>query len=234
MKLIKIKMENEFLKKELEKSNKDNSELKSFIKFGKNNNKNYNISINNYIQQNYTDAPPLTALINYEQLIYEAEEIENDDEFTSLLINYYKRNKLHEYFGNFIIKHYKKDNPKEQSIWSSDVTRLKYIIRELLANNVSIWNNDLNGLKTQKCIVDPLLKYVQEHLEKYKKDSMASLTIIDKRTLDRQQSYSLVCKISNDIDNGTLSNDIVKYIALHFKFTINEFIEYDTTQNNNN
>lgn len=47
------------------------------------------------------------------------------------LIFYYKKNKLDKYLGDFIVKHYKKDNPELQAMWNSDTERLNYFIREL-------------------------------------------------------------------------------------------------------
>ena len=44
----------------------------------------------------------------------------------TLVYNYENKN-LHKYLGDFIIGHYKKDNPSEQSMWSSDVSRLTYL-----------------------------------------------------------------------------------------------------------
>ena len=63
------------------------------------------------------------------------------------MIHYYKKNKLDKHIGDFIVIQYKKKNPELQSIWSSDVDRLNYFIRELM--------NDTNqGEPKIKVLVD--------------------------------------------------------------------------------
>src|SRR5438876_510739 len=69
----------------------------------------------------------------------------NDHDFLKLLSYQFNNNSLDKFFGDFIIKHYKKDDPAKQSIWNSDLSRLNYVVKELLANNNSSWNSDPKG-----------------------------------------------------------------------------------------
>ena len=184
-----------------------------------NNGNTYNISVKNYVQQNYPNAPALEGLPDYAKIKYENDEgIEySNDDFVDNLIYHYNDNCLHEYLGNFLIKYYKKENPSEQSIWSSDTSRLTYIVKELLINKKSIWNHDYKGLKTKSYIITPLLKrikvYIDEywiaHLDRFKTTNVDNLNKFNK-------SYGVIYKIKKDIDNNVLGNDIVRYLAPHF------------------
>jgi len=75
-----------------------------------NNTTNYNLSVKNYIQKKYPNAPALKGVTDYSQLLYK-----NYTLMDTLVYNY-ENNNLHKYIGNFIIKCYKKDNPAEQSM----------------------------------------------------------------------------------------------------------------------
>lgn len=70
------------------------------------------------------------------------------------LINQYKNNTLVNYIGDFIIKIYKTNDPKNQSIFSSDV------IREL-------FNGNKIGKKTITCVIKLILEYLEKTLEDY-------------------------------------------------------------------
>ena len=101
---------------------------------------------------------------------------------------------------------------------SSDISRLTYIVKESLANKKSIWNHDYKGVKTKKCIIDPLLQHVKKYLADYWEKNVIILPNkkqdIDVDALEkRQNKYNIIYAIETDIDNGVLANEIIKYIA---------------------
>ncbi|QKF94486.1 hypothetical protein QKU48_gp1028 [Fadolivirus algeromassiliense] len=207
-----------------------NQELKSFVRSGKYGNTTYNISIKKYVQEYFSDAPALEGIKDYAKLKYDG------DDFVETLVHYYNNQILHKYLGDFIVLYYVKANPSEQSIWNSDVSRLTYLIKELLSNNDSIWNHDPKGYKTKNYIVNPLLKYVKNCLNKYWMDNIDSFKIVDFQSLiPLQEKFIIVHKIKKDIDNGILADEIVKYIAPKFYMNkintdsdtfVDHFIEY--------
>lgn len=188
---------------------------------------NINITVKTYVQNYYPDAPALIEFNEYEQF-------ENTNTKDKPLINQlafrYRTNGLSKYLGDFIVKCYKKDDPTQQSVWSSDISRLNYVVKELLGGNKSKWYNDENGEKVKKYIVNPLLAYIYEltkdyidesdkalddQTEKYRKQRV--LTDSDLKThTDGNNVRESICKMQTDIENGIISNDIVKYIAPFF------------------
>lgn len=189
-----------------------------------NNNQTYNISIKNCIQQNYPDAPALEGLSDYAKIMYDrdSETDENismtPDDFIDTLAYEYNNNHLYKYLGDFIIKYYKKEDPAEQSMWTSDTSRLTYIIKELLSNKKSIWNHDYKGIKTKEYIIAPLLKYIKGYIDDYWINQLHNYKIRDLDKINKIHNiYQALYKIKKDIENDVLGHEIVRYIAPHFK-----------------
>lgn len=171
------------------------------------------ISIKTYVQQNYSSAPSLAQLEDYSVI-----EDEYDD-FGDKLISAYNNNLLTKYLGDFIIKYYKKDDPKEQSIWNSDVSRLTYLIKALIAND-SFWCQDPKGLHTKHYIINPLLEYIRNYCIQYNEKWEINYKNRRKLTADDCRRISLntlaMGSIIIEINNCNLADDIVRYIAPYF------------------
>jgi hypothetical protein len=152
------------LELELKYAEKANKEKTDYIMSGKAGSiTNYNkLSIKSFIQQNYPDAPQLQSL-NEDKFLLLGEE-EQDVCIVEVLIYHHKQRLLANYLGDFIISHYKKENPAEQSMWTSDTSRLTYIIKELISQNKTSWNPDKRGIKTKGCIIEPFLDFLKTHM----------------------------------------------------------------------
>ncbi|ARF08374.1 hypothetical protein Catovirus_1_424 [Catovirus CTV1] len=177
-----------------------------------------------YLLLNYNDAPQLEALNDYSAIS------ENTQSLIENLIHYNKQGKIDKFIGDFIIRQYKKDDPKFQSIWSSDIERLNYFIRELINNNpnqqeskVELTNKSLNwlidkkGIKVEKNIIEPLLNYIHDIGVKYLNEKAKEID-----TTSADDAVKIISKmqeigeINCGIRNKTISNNINKYIAPHF------------------
>ena len=233
---------------------KQTKELKEYINSGKIGNKTYNVSIKNYVKENYPDAPPLIASNDYSMLKfdnydrvnkvpitkrvdsntgYESDEDPNDvpnenDYAVATLVNRYQNKILHVYLGNYIIDTYKKMDPKDQSIWSSDASRFTYIIKQLMTNNNSSWNQDPKGVNTKKTIIYPLLDYVKDFIDTYWKEHIHVCADNVKKFIKVSEIIKHSYNIKKEIDNGSLADDIIKYIAPFFYMHPNVEIKEDT------
>ena len=194
------------------------------------------VSAISYVSQHNTDAPALEAIDDYSKLTYDIDsesnqtdntepkektddEIRKDkDKFINTIVVKHEKNILDRYLGDIIIKCYKKKDPKEQSLWSSDTSRLTYVIRELFANKKIDWTVDKKGVKTRNYIVKPLL----EHVEKLMKEYITEYSVFDKDELDMREyepklrRMNKLGEIMAAIDNGTLPENIVSYVAPEF------------------
>ncbi len=174
-------------------------------------NNTYKISIKNYVQQNYPDAPALEGLEDYAQIEY------TEDTFVETLVYEYNNNTLQKYLGDFIIENYKKEDPSKQSIWSSDTSRLTYIIKELLADNDSVWNHDYKGVKTINYVIKPLLKYIMDAIDEFWVNSLDLYKRVNVDEINRMTKlYQGVYAIKKEIENDLLGKNIIKYIAAYF------------------
>ena len=167
-------------------------------------------TINNitFLINSYPDAPVLKELPSYGHIL-DAKSMSIAD----VMIMYHETKKLDKFIGDFIVKSYKKDKPGEQSLWSSDISRLTYIINEASKNGGTMWSYDKGGVKLKECVVEPVLNYLRKELFKYyQKNAMKTEIYMIKKKM-------AINEIIMVIDNDTLANNIVRYIAP--KFSIN-------------
>ena len=202
----------EEIKKEFKKENESlKNQLLDYVKNNKQTVNNNYVSVKNYVQQNFPNAPALEGIKEYDKLTFE------DNDLIDTLISNYNYDTLHTYLGKFIVGYYKKDDPAEQSLWTSDVSRLTYIIKELLENNKSIWSHDFKGIKVKLCIVLPLLKYIRKCIDEYWVNNLDNMKYIETNKLvELQEKFITLQKIKKDISNDIIANDIVRSIAPYF------------------
>lgn len=213
------------LKSRLEKYEKVNAQLFKYVKENQpsnTTNNTFNISVKNYIQQNYSDAPALEGIKDYDKLTFE------DNDFMGTLVYNFNNDTLHKYLGDFLVGYYSKENPSEQSLWNSDVSRLTYIVKELLANNKSIWNHDFKGIKVKSYIINPLLRHIKKSMNEYWFSHIDNIASGDADNLRKiQETFVTIQKIRKVIDNGILSDEIVRYIAPKFYMDKRDIITDD-------
>jgi hypothetical protein len=170
------------------------------------------VSTLSYIVTNYTEAPALEPIRELPKLHYEM----TDMEFVDRLILEYRHQTLTPYIGDLILKSYKKDDPRQQSIWNSDTSRLTYIIREIMHNQNLDWRVDKKGLKTSKYIVEPVLDYIDECITKYlKKSKAANRSDSTNQAIKIMNNFADAGKILQMIEDKILEDDILKYLAPH-------------------
>ena len=194
---------------------------------------NYNISVKNYVQQNYADAPHLKEFRKFSAIE------EPNVELYDTLINAFEKHTLHKYLGNILITAYKKTNPNQQSMWNSDVTRLTYFVKELLNNKKSNWTEDKNAEKTKDYLINPMLVHIRSNLNTYiinTTDLLNARKIIDTKGTTNHK-MEICNNIISEIDDQKLSTSIIRYITPHFYLTYkvkeNRIIEFSDDKKDN-
>ena len=171
------------------------------------------VSALTHIVHNYGSAPTI-EMLNIEDI----EDMEvNNKKLVEDIISSYKHKTLDKYLGNSIIKLYKKENPKDQSVWSTDTSRLTYLIKELMINNSSNWIIDKKGIKTKEYLIDPLLEHIKTIVISYQKNNIGlSTNLIEiEYALEINQR---ILRLVMDIDDGLIGNSLLKYISTHLFF----------------
>lgn len=185
------------------------------------------MSASNYLSVTYHASPVLSQLrdmsifLNNEtdnEIDYasddesdneEDNEIRNKNLLLDNLISFHRENKLVNFIGKALVLQYKTNDPHDQSVWNSDTDRLTYFIKKKLK-----WSIDKKGIKTGNLIVEPGLKYFHEILQEFV-TSNPSRKLSTRESIQDNERRQTCYKIMQDIEKGTLLNQVLKYIAPH-------------------
>lgn len=236
-----IDSENKYKNLEIKYDNLD-KEFKGYLLTNKNviynyinntNNTVNSISSYNYVNKYFDTAPELAKITDYN--LYDKTQ---NVFYIRELIFYYKEKTLPKFIGDHIIKLYKKENPKEQSVRNTDTTRLSYIVR-IISNKILEWKIDKDGNEFKKITVDPLLDYINNDIIESRKMINQKIKehdspYCDYNELSRLLSDShILYDINKEIEIGKLCNDILKYVSPNFYLNKTTNIETDITYDNN-
>ena len=193
------------------------------------------LSIMQYVVKNYNNAPHLTIFANCdkEKKELEQKELEKHEQnkklpinkyaYAEQLISYYINDKLITVISNSIIAEYKKADPSKQAVWTSDTSRLTYLIKQLLKDDTSNWVIDKKGVETCKYIVNPLLKFIKDDLVEYNLRPLKNTSDMASYELELQSRYMQNGqKIISLIDSNILKTNILKEITPAFYMSHNK------------
>lgn len=171
------------------------------------------MNVVSYLVKNYKNAPPLVEFKN-------CSIIKGDlDNYVENLLYFYNNGKLIKHISDCILNEYKKENKNEQSVWSSDVNRLTYIIKDILKDDATEWAYDKKGVNVCRYIITPLLNYIHNEIMEYMDDISVNIQNHGKMSnkMKKQMDTFPACNaILDKINNDTLRNEILRYIAPHF------------------
>lgn len=124
-------------------------------------------------------------------------------------------NTLDQYLGNIILKHIQTEDPQNQSVWNSDVSRLTYLIRKLVGNK-QIWERDAKGEIFINYVISPIIDYV----ESYVNDCIEKETLKDEpQTLleqdDRMRYRGSLVSILQTLKRKNFKKAIAYHVASH-------------------
>lgn len=127
---------------------------------------------------------------------------------------------LDRYIGDIVVKYIKKEDPEDQSVWNSDVSRLTYLIRELV-NDEHKWITDSNGIKFTEYVITPIVNYVEQYMTEY-------LNVVSHRethTVDEQDdkiyTQRRILMLFKTIKKRTFKKDVLEHIAPYVSFKSN-------------
>ena len=172
------KRDNEKKIEELEKQNKILLELANNNATALKDNANVakkSVSAMSYTLKHFDNAPPM-GLLEDEQfnkmsklLMYDLKgKRKTECSIEEVILYHHKQNTLHGILGDLIVKVYKKKNPEKQSVWSSDVSRLTFIVKDIIGKSKkSKWITDKKGIHFTEAIIDPLLEKIKDLLIEY-------------------------------------------------------------------
>ncbi len=167
-------------------------------------------TVNNftYINTTYPKPRAIGQLESYKP-IHEAKTMS----LISVLQMYHEQGTLCQFIGNFLVNAYAKKDANDQSIWSTDISRLTYIISELQESGKIKWVIDKKGIKTKKYVINPLLQYLRDEMSKYilKYSNSTEDSVISK--------LKAITEMFVLIDKDILANEVIRYMAPYFAVT---------------
>lgn len=187
------------------------------------------VSTMNYITKHFNDAPPVKLLDGNKLDGFIEYNGNTDKSIQQVMIHYFEKKKLHQLLGDLIIKEYKKEDPDIQSVWSSDVARLTFIVRQVVGDTKkNKWIVDKNGIDLTKLLIEPLVNKVIELLREYVVEchnyiKTANNSIDDIEIMEKLKYMQKANTVVMEIKLKILSTEILKYIAPHFNLGINKF-----------
>ena len=180
------------------------------------------LAIVKYVMGNHQNAPKLQSPKNI------LKKLDNNEESDKEIIYKYKNKLLDEYIGDFIVKEYKKIDPLDQSMWSSDTLRFTYIIMG------EEWVRDKNGEKIIDKIISKIINKIKEINKKFMiKCSYVTSTqngikskhkiklsndhyLWDCTTSQIADWMSLSMDLDKKLDTNELCKQVLKYISPKF------------------
>ena len=163
----------------------------------------------NYAKINYPNAPALEAFNNFELL-----KFEQNYSVAENILFHYRHKTLVSAIGNMIIKHYKKSDPSQQSIWNSDCSRFVYIIRTVVDDTIQ-WTADKGGNQVQNLIITPILSFIKSELNKFCFDKADNIVNSKYPEIECEELRKINILI-DAINDGGISKDIIRYITGSF------------------
>lgn len=169
--------------------------------------------------RNLANAPVVGLLEKHDAIKLLEHNETNKHSIEDLIIYYHRKGLLGNFIGDMIITSYKKENPEEQSFWSTDTSRLSFIVMQLVSGTgENEWVQDKSGLKINKMIIMPLLDEIKNKLTQYLK------IYSKKRNNETETDFAFRIITANEIileiTNKTLHKEILKFIAPSFGFDL--------------
>ena len=151
-KLIDIKKQQLITDEKVDKMSKNVKKITDYIEF-----------LNTYC----LDAEPITMLTDDD--IDEILELDKYKKykFEEMIIGYMKYNKLSANLGELIVKKFlNNEELKKQQIWTSDISRLIYLILQMIGTKKN-WVRDKKGEIFTKLITEPIINRIKTMMKKY-------------------------------------------------------------------
>lgn len=173
-----------------------------------------------FVNKNYLNAHPLEMLPKSHAKKLLTAKTTDDHTVEEFLIYYYDKFLFDQFIGEIIRGEYKKDDPEVQQFWTTDISRLSFVVRRVMQTNEEIWARDPKGVTLTKYIIAPILAEVRTMMKKYNTYCYEQMkdSSIDNDEVEKFGDAMMSCtKIIRDINNNVLHEPILKYVTPHFQ-----------------
>jgi hypothetical protein len=191
---------------------------------------NTSLSTLKYLMTYHKDTPVLKSLEDFTSI---SDKYEDDTELVYALISEYRNDTLAAKLSDHLVLEYKKKDPSKQSLWSCDVGRLTYVIRNAVSDSRVVWSTDKNGILVTEIVIKPILNYVKPILRKFNSDCSNEIInnpkLSNSKMTEISEYQKLTIQIIMLIENKTLERDIIRHMAPHFYWNKNYVVKQQPT-----
>ncbi len=182
------------------------------------------ISAINYLSKCVTKVPVLK---------HKKKEIEgclenlriDDIPLAETIIIKYKNNELISWISQIIIEVYRNNSVELQAFWSTDSSRMKYILGKIIDGTKNAeWITDDGGVKVTELVIQPILLMIIDILEKYfnlMTQNNKNIVNTNDDIRDIEKTMVIIeqgALLKLDIENDKLVSSILKVISLELNF----------------
>lgn len=192
----------------------------------------HTVSMMKYAMINFKNVEPLVELDEqqvYKMLEYnkkgltKKEDLENETEnYIRPVLRYYESEVICEFFGRLIVKYFDRENDEDQQFWTTDVSRLSFIIMQVINKTDREWCDDKTGAKFTKLVIKPMFNAVIKLINDYVNIKQNWIKL-QKNIPEHKMSELMECQqqardLEIEIKYDKLTKGILKYVAPYFNF----------------
>lgn len=193
-------------------------------------NTNKSLSMMSYAMKHFPNAPEMKLLEGPEAIKLLTYENKGKYSIEDIILFHFSAGTLNKFLGNVLIREFKKKAPEDQSLWSTDTSRLGFILKQIVSGSGSNrWVADKSGIELTKLIITPLLKKVREMMNEYIATILTDVNNDRKNDIYDPEKSSRVFEqmqeanmLISEIMKSDLDKDILKYISPYFGFDDNK------------
>lgn len=174
-------------------------------------------SIIKMLHQYASDAPILKYTIDDDSMTKQIKGNHKND-VGMVLVDHFTEGDLPQILGEVIVAGYQEDDITKQSIWSTDVARLTYLIKDITKKG-SIWTQDKKGNKVKLTIIKPLLLKIKGIVETFN-NALLKTPVSEFRVRVEKEITGLIHDIGykNGKNVSKLANKINQHVASRMHF----------------
>jgi len=178
-----------------------------------------------HAMKHWANAPPMKQLEGKEAMKLITYENKSKLPIEEVVIHQFNAGTLDRFLGNVLIKEFKKEDQVDQSLWTTDSSRLCFIIKQIVGDEGGDrWITDKSGIEITKLLISPLVKRVSEMMSDYVNKFVKELK--DNADCNTKQAKIAMEKMydAETVIRGIVKNDlrkeILKYIAPYFNVDV--------------
>ena len=176
-----------------------------------------------FLNTHCLDAEPLTSLTDKE--IEELLKLKSykKNKFEEMIIGYMKCDKIDEKLGQLILaKYLNHSDLTKQQIWASDISRLIYLIMQII-NNEKNWVRDKKGEMFSKLIISPIVNKIQTIMGKYAENEIKKF---DNDNIDNPENQLILERVqfaeefTGKLYGNNVKKELLKFMSSKFSLCV--------------